>query len=131
MNRESPGESYDGRAASASRPLSDRRRRLLLPGLFLRLDLRLLLRLALALLLGALIGDRDELQLEDQHRVGPDVLAPLALPVGEARGDEQLPLRAHRHELEGLRPALDHLGDLEGRRLAAGEGAVELGAVDE
>src|SRR5690606_4668839 len=62
--------------------------------------------------------------------VGADaVLAPFA--VGEFRGDEQLPLVADLHHLEGFGPAIDHAPDGELRGLTAAVGAIKLLTVDE
>src|SRR5512145_170342 len=75
--------------------------------------------------------DPEELDLEDEGRVRPDLAPRPALAVGEVRRDEELPLVAHLHELERLGPPGDDALDRERRRLAALVGTVELRPVDQ
>jgi hypothetical protein len=42
--------------------------------------------------------DREQLHLEDERRVRPDLAARSPLPVRELRGDEELPLGAYGHD---------------------------------
>src|SRR5258708_3058838 len=74
--------------------------------------------------------DAEQLDLEHQRRVGGDFPGrPLA--VAEARRDGQLAATAHPHAGHPLLPATDDLpaAQLEDQRLAAIEGAVELGPI--
>ena len=72
--------------------------------------------------------DADELDFKDKHGGGRD--GALALDaVTELGRDEEFPLCADLHELQGLDPTGDDSGDGERDGLAALHGAVEDGAV--
>src|SRR5579864_5041388 len=85
---------------------------------------QLLLFLVLAL-------DREQFDFKDEGCVGANVGALAAFTVREVRGDEELPLRSHGHELKRFRPALDHSAYWKGCGLTALVRAVEFLAVDE
>src|SRR3546814_572377 len=83
-----------------------------------------------AALVSLLTADADQLDREQQGRAAG--YGSLALgAIGKVVGDGELVGVADRHQRHAFLPALDELRQREGRRLAARDGAVELGAVDE
>src|SRR5271170_7953911 len=62
-------------------------------------------RLSKSLLLAL---DRNQLHLKNQRSSGSDFAARAALAIGQFRRNKKLPLRSHGHELQSLRPSLDH-----------------------
>src|SRR6202007_1098538 len=94
--------------------------------------LRFVLRGALRSVLTGLglILNGEQLDLKDQRGVWPDNATGAALAVGQIGGNKQLPLRSYRHKQQRLVPALDHLTDLKGSRLATFIGAVEFRFVE-
>src|SRR5260370_4476715 len=89
------------------------------------------MRALLAVLALGFGWDGGEFDLEDQRSVRADRAPGPALAVSQLRGDEQLPLRSHGHELQRLSPAFDHFVDRKGSRLATLVGTVELRVVQE
>jgi len=69
--------------------------------------------------------------LEDDRAVGGDGLAGALGSIGEGRGDGELVLAAHVHELEAFGPAGDDLVQGDEGGLAAGDRGVEGRAVEE
>src|SRR5262249_55822116 len=78
-----------------------------------------------------LLHDLEQLHVEDQRGARLDLGRRSAVAVGDRRGTHQPGLAAHLHELDALRPAWNHLVQLEGGRLVALDRAVEDGAIGE
>ena len=77
------------------------------------------------------LHDIQQFHLKDQRGVGGNPARAAALAVGELRRNEQLPLVADLHQLQGFRPTWDDSVDRKLSRLAALDRAVEHFAVDE
>src|ERR1700730_5157253 len=97
----------------------------------LKAQLLRVLEISRLLFLLALILDRYQFDLKNQMGVRSDVPARAALGVGKVRGNEKLPLRSHRHELQSFCPALDDAVDWECGRPAVLGRAVKLRAIDQ
>ena len=78
-----------------------------------------------------LLADRDQLDVKDKSFTGTDVSTCAAIAVGEIGGNEELPLRSDRHQLQRFGPALDHASDGKRSRLSTLVRAVEFFAVDQ
>ena len=74
--------------------------------------------------------DADQLDVEDEHRVRRDLAARAARAVRQLARDVQRPSLAGAHQLQGLRPARDHLAGRKDGGLAALAARVEDGAVE-
>src|SRR5277367_6620705 len=74
----------------------------------------------------------DQLHVKNERLIGTNgPAARSARPISEIGGNVELPLRSNGHELQRLRPTLDHAADLKLGRLAALVGAVKLCSVDQ
>src|SRR5713101_3703462 len=94
-------------------------------------NLFLLLCRGLRLVGLGLLLNRQQLHFKNQRRVRTNIPARASLRVSQRRGNEQLPLRSHRHQLQRFCPALDHSIYRKRCRLATLIRAIEFRAVDE
>ena len=78
-----------------------------------------------------LILNREQFDFKDQRGIGTDFGARTTLTIGEARRDEELPLRPYGHELQCFRPTLDDLTHSKRGGLPTFIRAVKFLAIDE
>src|SRR5690606_8651859 len=72
-----------------------------------------------------------EFDVEDQGGVRGNATRGAIAAVGEFGRDPEAVLGTHRHQLQALGPACDHLAEAEGRRIVALVGTVEDAAVEQ
>src|SRR3984893_5355372 len=97
----------------------------------LKAQLLRVLEISRLLFLLALILDRYQFDLKNQSSARSDVPASAALGVGKVRGNEKLPLRSHRHQLQSFGPALDDAVDRKRCRPAVLRRAVKFRATEQ